>query len=171
MNYKALSLAGAGALAALSSVPAAAAPVLFELSGSRNATFTIDSDDVPDFLSLSGFGNQISYNNVAGTYGGAPGSGTIGFGTGIFADLNVGGTALGFTQFAGPDLFMLANSKPVFNSGTFALTSIVSGSSTLTISTVSAVPEPATWAMMLAGFGGAGFLVRRRKLKAAVSFA
>jgi hypothetical protein len=37
---------------------------------------------------------------------------------------------------------------------------------------VAAVPEPATWAMMLIGFGGVGLAMRRRtKTKAAVSFA
>ena len=29
---------------------------------------------------------------------------------------------------------------------------------------VSAVPEPAAWAMMLIGFGGIGFAMRRRKV-------
>ena len=29
--------------------------------------------------------------------------------------------------------------------------------------TVSAVPEPATWAMMIIGFGGAGVAIRRRR--------
>jgi hypothetical protein len=34
-----------------------------------------------------------------------------------------------------------------------------------------AVPEPATWAMMLAGFGAVGMAARRRKTRVAVSFA
>jgi hypothetical protein len=36
---------------------------------------------------------------------------------------------------------------------------------------VAAVPEPATWAMMLIGFGGIGSALRRRKVKPAVQFA
>jgi hypothetical protein len=32
-----------------------------------------------------------------------------------------------------------------------------------------AVPEPATWAMMLLGFGGIGFAIRRRKERAALA--
>ena len=38
---------------------------------------------------------------------------------------------------------------------------------------IAAVPEPATWALMLVGFGGVGFAMRRRKSKVAtrVSFA
>lgn len=35
-----------------------------------------------------------------------------------------------------------------------------------TISTISAVPEPATWAMMIAGFGLAGAALRRRPVRA-----
>lgn len=35
----------------------------------------------------------------------------------------------------------------------------------------SAVPEPATWAMMLVGFGGVGVAMRRRKTKASMSYA
>ena len=38
------------------------------------------------------------------------------------------------------------------------------------IATAGAIPEPATWAMMLAGFGAVGFAMRRRQ-KVAVSFA
>ena len=36
-------------------------------------------------------------------------------------------------------------------------------SGTLTFGAVSAVPEPATWAMMLLGFGAAGFATRRSR--------
>jgi len=35
--------------------------------------------------------------------------------------------------------------------------------------TISAVPEPSTWAMMILGFGGLGFLAYRRRNRAAVS--
>ena len=35
----------------------------------------------------------------------------------------------------------------------------------------SAVPEPATWAMMLIGFGGIGGMMRRRKIAARIHFA
>jgi hypothetical protein len=43
---------------------------------------------------------------------------------------------------------------------------------TLNIGAVSAVPEPATWALMLLGFGGVGVAMRRRsKTRVAVKFA
>ena len=38
-----------------------------------------------------------------------------------------------------------------------------------TVSAVSAVPEPSTWAMMILGFAGVGFLAYRRKPKAALA--
>jgi hypothetical protein len=40
-----------------------------------------------------------------------------------------------------------------------------SGFDSVVISTVDAVPEPATWAMMLLGFAGVGFMAYRRKSK------
>ncbi|MBB4155297.1 subtilisin-like proprotein convertase family protein [Sphingomonas jinjuensis] len=44
-------------------------------------------------------------------------------------------------------------------------------SATLSITTTGAVPEPATWAMMLVGFGMVGAVARRRKSAAKVTFA
>lgn len=172
MVRKTLLLGGAVIGAVAMSVPASAAPFLFQLTGSKTATFTIDSSFAPDLVSSNAFGDQISYNTVNGMFGGTTGSAAIGFGTNIYAQLNVTGTSLGFTQFAGPNLFTLVNAKPVFNVGTFALTSIVSGASTLRISAVAAVPEPASWAMMIVGLGAVGFAVRRRqKVIARVSYA
>ena len=45
------------------------------------------------------------------------------------------------------------------------------GTPTLRINFLSAVPEPATWAMMLLGFGAVGFQLRRRRPAAAVQTA
>ncbi|MEG3125916.1 PEPxxWA-CTERM sorting domain-containing protein [Sphingomonas sp. GB1N7] len=94
----------------------------------------------------------------------------MGFGTNIFAQLNIGGTALGFTQYGGPDLFTIVNDKPVFNFGTFNLSSITSGPAQITIA-AGTVPEPTTWGMMILGFGMIGAAVRSRKVRTAVTFA
>jgi len=171
MKIRSTFIAASVAAFAVFSAPAQSALFNFELTGSRIATFTIDSDQAPDFLSSSVFGDQISFDNVVGTFGGVAGTGSIGFGTGVFATLNVTGTPLGFTQFAGPSLFALVGSKPAFFVGTFNLTSIVSGSSTIRISEVAApaVPEPASWAMMVGGLGLVGAAMRRKRL--AVAFA
>jgi len=159
---------GATALGlAIGTQPVAAAPFLFELSGSRSAIFQIDpATTTPDFFSDTFIGTQISYNTVAGTFGGVDGTATIGFGTNLAAALNVQSPNLGFTQFVGPPLFTLVNAQPVFNLGTFQLTSIVSGASTIRISAVAVaapVPEPLTWTMMTVGFGVAGAMIRRRR--------
>lgn len=171
MNAKIAALAGAALLAAGSALPADAAVLNFVLSGSRDATFQLDSNPIPTTSSTSVFGDQIQFSNVGGTFGGVAGvAPSIGFGSGLFASLNINGTPLGFTQFAGPSLFSGTFKAPVFSPGTFALTSIVSGSSTLTISEAvsSAVPEPATWTMMIVGLGlaGAALRTRRRNLSA-----
>jgi PEP-CTERM motif len=147
--------------------PASAALLQFELTGSRQASLQIDTNTIPDTFSSSPFGDQIQYLDVSGIYGGVAETATIGFGTGsIFAQLNVGADGLGFTQFAGPDLFSGNPMHPTFNLGTFALTSIVSGASSIEISEVASAPEPSTWTMMILGAGSLGFLAYNRKSRA-----
>jgi PEP-CTERM motif len=147
--------------------PASAELLQFELTGSRQASFQIDTDMIPDTFSSSVFGDQIQYLSVPGVYGGVAETATIGFGTTIFAQLNVGADGLGFTQFAGPDLFSGDPMHPTFNLGTFNLTSIVSGPSTIAISEVASAPEPSTWAMLILGAGGLGLLAHNRNRRAA----
>lgn len=157
-----LLLAAGFLLATTAASTASAATLLFTLSGSRNATFMLDMMPTPDsFTAL-----QTNFNNVPGTFNGAPGiAALINFGgqPGIAA-LNITGTSLGFTQFTGPRLFSGPTSAPVFSVGTFELSSLVSGRSTLTISEVqSVVPEPGTWGLLLAGFGMIGLAARRSR--------
>jgi hypothetical protein len=142
--------------------PAAAALLQFDLTGSRQASFQLNTDVMPDTFSSSAFGDQIQYLNVPGTFGGVAETATIGFGTNIFAQLNVLADGLGFTQLGGPDLFSGDPMGPTFNLGTFALTSIVSGVSSIEISEVAGAPEPSTWAMMVLGSVGLGLIYRRK---------
>jgi hypothetical protein len=144
--------------------PAAASLLQFDLTGSRQASFQLNTDAIPDSSSTSPFGDQIQYANVLGTFGGVVETATIGFGTSIFAQLNVLADGLGFTQFGGPDLFSGDPMHPTFNLGTFNLTSIVSGASSIEISEVASAPEPSTWAMMIVGSIGLGLIARRRKI-------
>jgi PEP-CTERM motif len=145
--------------------PAKAELLQFELTGSRQASFQLNTDAIPDSFSSSGFGDQIQYHNVPGTYGGVAETATIGFGTSIFAQLNVLADGLGFTQFGGPDLFSGDPMHPTFNLGTFTLTSIVSGASSIEISEVAGAPEPSTWAMMILGSVALGLIARHRKIR------
>ncbi len=166
MRIKTLFLTGIAPVVALAAaVPAQAELVRFELTGGKTASFVIDTSVTPSFSSQTVFGDQVSYNGISGIFGGTPGTGSIGFGTSIFAQLNIGGTALGFTQYAGAtDLFSFVNSQPVFKTGTFALSSITSGPAQITISSAAtAVPEPAAWAMLIVGFGAVGMTLRARR--------
>ena len=146
--------------------PAQAARLNFDLTGSKEASFQLDSNPTPDHVTLF-IGSQIQFFNVPGTFGEVAGTATtISFGTGpIFNQLDISGTSLGFTQFGGPDLFTGPAATPVFAPGTFQLTSIVSGASTLTISlanSVTTVPLPKTLPLFTAALVGFG-LFRRRK--------
>jgi hypothetical protein len=122
----------------------------------------LNTDAIPDSSSSSPFGDQIQYFNVPGTYGGVAETATIGFGTSIFAQLNVLADGLGFTQFGGPDLFSGDPMHPTFNLGTFSLSSIVSGPSSIEISEVAGAPEPSTWAMMILGSVSLALMYRRK---------
>ena len=166
MRTKLLMLATGALTTVMAAAPANAALLLFELSGSRSATFTLDSNPTPTRSSVSSLtGDQTFFDNVAGTFGGVDGFANINFGNGLAAALNIGSANLDFTQFVGGPLFTGTSANPVFSEGTFNLRSIVSGNSTLRISAVAAaVPEPGTWAMVLIGFGAVGYSMRRRKI-------
>jgi hypothetical protein len=95
-----------------------------------------------------------------------------------FYDPSIGG---GFDldpglSLAGPQLYSGPSSSPTFLTGNFNLTNYPGqdGSYSLSISSVGgAVPEPATWAMMLLGFGFVGGAMRtaKRRQKVTVSYA
>jgi hypothetical protein len=69
----------------------------------------------------------------------------------------------------GPDLFTGNPADPVFTLGSFNLSNPFFGQNdVLTISAVAAVPEPSTWAMMILGFAGVGFMAHRRNGKRAL---
>ncbi len=163
---KKIVIAAAAAMAmAISAAPASAETFLFKLSGSRNATFSFDPVATsPSFRNSTFIGDQLAFDAVPGTFGGVVGTARISFGNNLVADLNIQNANLGFTQFSSPDFFRLVGTQPVFTPGTYNLTSIGSGASTLSISQLAgAVPEPATWAMMILGFGVVGGALRRRR--------
>ena len=162
-------LCGIALSSTLAAVPAYAQAVTFTLTGSRNATFTLPNSNPTSFTSSALVGNQIFFNAVAGNFGGTAGTADISFGTNLIADLNILSANLGQTQLSvigGGDLFTGSASNPTFNTGTFNLSGgFTAGAATLTITraAVAAVPEPATWAMMLMGFGAMGVAMRRRR--------
>lgn len=160
MKQHILKSAAAAFVLTLAATPADATVYMFELTGNKTADFSIDSAATPSISSTSVFGDQIGFDNVTGIFGGTSQTASISFGTSLFAQLNIVGTTLSFTQYA------FANGEPVFNLGSFNLSSITSGPATITISAASgAVPEPGTWAMMLVGFGAVGFAMRSSRRK------
>lgn len=170
-SVKLLSTVAAASLA-FAATPAMAASFLFELTGGKTASFVIDTD-TPDFSSSSFIGNQVRYDNVSGTFGGTEQTvSSVSFGTFLVSSFQISGSSLGFTQYAGPEMFSGDPAMPVFAPGSYALTSITSGAATLTISELAAaVPEPTTWAMMVIGFGMIGGAIRYRKGRKTVRFA
>ena len=159
-----LRLAASAAVLAISA-PAAAIPLTFELTGSRTATFVLDSEQAPDRANSSTLiGDQIFYDGVTGIFGGVEGLANVSFGTRNIAALNIQSPDLGFTQFAGPDVFSGGAAAPVFMPGVYQLTSLVAGSSTLTISEMVAdVPEPGALGLLGLGLIGLGFGVTKRR--------
>jgi hypothetical protein len=157
----------AALLAVLATSPASASLLNFELTGSHQASFQIDTETMPNFFSSSSLiGNQVSFDNVSGIFGGVAGVASISFGTNLIADFNIGGTTLGFVQLTsnGPDLFSGNPADPVFTLGSFNLRNPFFGQNdVLTISAVAAVPEASTWAMMILGFASVGLVAYRRK--------
>lgn len=157
----------------VSATPAVAVPLLFNFTGQSitgpvTASFQLDSNPIPDRIndqSTFGFG-QIFFNNIPGIFNGNSGiAPTISFGTGLASQFQISGTSAGFAQFGGQTVFTGPFSNPVFSPGTFTFSGFSSG--TLIVSAIAAgVPEPATWAMMLTGFGMVGFGMRRRRKRA-----
>jgi hypothetical protein len=154
-------------------VPAQAAKYFFEVTGDANASFELDSNPTPnESLPAAGFRMYA----VPGFFNGSLESLLLtfysaGFGGGFKMEPNDNvGNQLIATN--GPQLYTGPESSPTVLTGTFALTSQFSPSRnyTLTITDLAAaVPEPASWALMLIGFGATGAALRSRR-KLAVAF-
>lgn len=74
----------------------------------------------------------------------------------------------GFDRFTGDQLYTGSESAPTYKLGSYIFqrdNSLGSDNGSLTISLLTAaVPEPACWALMIAGFGMTGFAMRNRKV-------
>ena len=145
---------------------ASAALVLFNLTGSATASFTLDQSPTP-----SGFGpNNFTLTGIAGTFQGAPAILSADFVTGGTFDLKSGNTDI--HVFGLGDLFSGTTAVPTFILGTYLLPGFTTvfndsgihttnGVFTLSITSVpGGVPEPSTWMMMVAGFGLLGGAMR-----------
>ncbi|NLS27806.1 hypothetical protein S2M10_28080 [Sphingomonas sp. S2M10] len=95
---------------------------------------------------------------MSGTRNGTPELFDLGFGSASFG-FNIGvyqGAAPPFLLSTGTQLYTGSESAPSFKLGSFSL-------STGDMLAISAIPEPAGWAMLLAGFGALGLVMRRHR--------
>ena len=171
-------LAAASCAALATAAPAAAATVLFNFVGTDPAdsfSFSIDDSPVPDAT----FPGSFEFDSFDITTSTGDDIGTL-----VFFDLLNGGgldflTGIGGGfSFGGPQLYTGGEANPVFQPGTFILSSNGLGvgpggtpAGTLTISSVAtgAVPEPGTWMLMILGFGAMGAAMRRKTAPAKVA--
>ncbi len=179
----------AATIALLAPLPASATVLLFRITGlpgntaAYNFSFQLNIGATPNFLTSS----AARFNGTTITYT-RPNSTTVFTETGqfdgptFFTTFNQGGVALlrldqepdPFKQFRlfGTQVFTGPTTQPVFAPGVFDLASLPRNTGDpvrpLTYRlTISAVPEPASWAMLLAGFGAVGGVLRRRRPLAA----
>lgn len=139
---------------------------LFDYTGSINALIGNSQSNV-------GIYNDLGNGNSYGTAVVASGSiqqFSVTLSQAAIADLNAAAHHQGDNRFVvGGSL--LSISGPFANEQLFAIfgpQAALTPAAFLTLETsVAAVPEPATWAMMIVGFAGVGFLAYRRKSKSA----
>jgi hypothetical protein len=158
-------LAAAAAIGLATCAPASADPFQFVITGDYSASFVLDSNPTPD---AAFSGSYFTLWDVPGFPDAVLGVADVSF----FNAVNGGG--LGIEDFYGfnllflsdgPQLYSGTEANPIFKTGTFALTEYQgSGNYSLTISALG-VPEPASWGLMIAGFGLAGAALRRRTYK------
>ena len=137
----------------------------FVLTGTYSAHWTLNSSPTPDG-SDDGFGFGLI--DVVGTFPGAS-QGLVDI-TFFHADYD-GGMAIddyygeaNLMLSDGVQLYTGTEDAPTFKLGTFALGEYQgTGTYTLKITNVSAVPEPESYAMLLAGIGALGFVAARRR--------
>lgn len=123
----------------------------------------------------SGVSAFLTYNNsgLTGT------NGTIQ--DGLEIDFSSSADVLSLADLNGLTLYADTIPFSTFNLGTYVFSSYFNpggpdwynsaGQFTLVVSVAPAVPEPSTWAMMILGFAGIGFIAYRRKSKPALRFA
>jgi hypothetical protein len=127
------------------------------VDGSYSVSWLQDSNPTPDSSRTSIF-TDIAVWDVTGS--------ATAFSTLSYYGSLVGG---GFGMFYGPQIYSGSESSPVFSAGTYTGLYDTAAGLTGGVLTLAAVPEPATWGMMLVGFAGLGALysVNRRRALAA----
>ncbi len=121
------------------------------ISNGESGTWTLPSSPVPDYY----FSDGAEFSDVF---------------TGVFADQsevefrtssNKGGLIVGTLGFGGAQIFGGTTESPTFAPGVFDLTGTSrTASGETAVLTITAVPEPTTWTLMIVGIGGLGAALR-----------
>ncbi len=164
------------AIAALAAVltpagNASAAIINVKLNGTTqdNKTFggSFDFDDqgkgFSQYSNVKVLSSGFTFDTIQTTFT-VPGTSTFGI---LFTEANSGGAGFQLRFDALSDGFTLraiTGNQVTFGGTTYPPSGVFVpiASGTLTTSVVSSVPEPATWAIMIAGFGLVGVAMRRR---------
>jgi hypothetical protein len=178
-------LAATSGLALLATdAPGQAATYYFNFTGDHEISFTLDSNPSTaiygsDFTSSTANGGYFRIRGIAGLFDGVA---TTSADLVFYPSAALGGmrVAVGSAVFSvlGPQLFTDAVTSPSFSLGTYDFTEQkLPGNThpqpvdaTLTISDApltAPVPEPANWAIMVAGFALAGATLRRTSYRTA----
>lgn len=117
----------------------------FSLPLTLNYAYDAEFDDL--YIATEPYGTPLSFNYGCTTYSSS---------AGVFcAAINLASTpdaSLYYDDWSAT--YWLSQSRPGYQWD--------AGTASLTVATPSAVPEPASWALMIAGLGAVGFAMRRR---------
>ncbi len=167
---KKIALAAALFGSAVTAGSATAAPLLynFTATAAEYPSFSFNIDSNPSSFNMGAYSFMVNVQNY--TVNGALASAAPGFT--FYTPADGGGFNSPTASYFGQQLFSGTLVAPTLLTGNFTLFSNNSLSTALgTLSVTSAVPEPATWAMMLVGFGMVGATARYRRRATKVAYA
>jgi len=178
MQFRALITTLAAFSAAAIAVPASAAEFFFDFETSR-ALFggPVEGSGVfttSDTAMTVGGQTAFAVTGITGTFNGQTITGpTLATFGNFFPDAPtfVDGSGIRFNTTGITNISLFFDS----NQNSYRVNAIGAGRSSLVtanagpVAVVAAVPEPATWAMMLIGFGGIGYSMRRRRKSTAIA--
>lgn len=141
--------------------PASAAPKYkFSITGTQTIDFVLNASPTPPVVDP---GNYFVLGPVSGTINNVATSFDLGFGSSTyFFNFGLINNTVGFSFVStGLSLYTGTEAAPTFKLGSFTLTP--NTPDPVYTLTITPVPEPASWAMLLSGFGALGLMVRRRR--------